>query len=180
MRALVVAAAIVLSSAPAAAQPVPYSSGGEAQTQLHPYGGPEPMLPGTPRRKPRGYHLERTFQPVYVASGASLFAFSYLLAVVLARAGSEPAILANDEQLTRNPALNRPLYAPVVGPIIALSQSDRTGAQRAILGLDAAGQLAGLGLFAAGLAIREKRVVPDYGRIAPVIAPGYLGLHGAF
>jgi len=48
------------------------------------------------------------------------------------------------------------------------------------LGAWFSGAATGIGLFAAGLAIRHNHVVADYGRIVPLIAPGYLGVCGEF
>jgi hypothetical protein len=174
-----VASAIVLVGGEAAAQPVPYSAGAEAQTQLQQMRTPEPPLPlRTTKRGPVRTRWERSFHPVLVASGGSLFGFSYLLSVVLARAA--PAILATPEQLAANPGLDRPLFAPVVGPLLAIGQHERTDGQRALIGLVAVGQLTGLGVFCAGLAIRRWRLVPVDDGLAVNVGPGHAGVTGSF
>ncbi len=173
----------LLCAAPAGAQPVPYGTGAEGQT----LGGadqyrlpppfPEPLGPA-PRRRPVRFHRERTFHTGLLAGGASLFAFSYVLAVIMARA--EPAFLSTPEQLEAQPSRDRPLYAPFIGPAIALGHDGRPPGTQAFLAVDLLAQAVGLGLVAGGLALRRDRLVADEQAVRVSLGPGFAGVAAAF
>jgi hypothetical protein len=159
-----VALACLATARPAGAQPVRPAEAPEAQTldtRIQPVEPPhiEPELAYEPGRSPPpGYRVVRGPHRGLVAGGASLFAFSYAVAIVAARA--ELDFLAGDDP-EREPARNRPLYAPLIGPFVAAVSADRSGGEYAVLLLDGMGQAVGLGLLLAGFATEEVRLVRD-------------------
>ena len=119
-----------------------------------------------------GYHVEDRARRSYLALGGALFGSSYLVSaiVTLTIVGS------------KQPDAVRiaPLAIPVVGPFVALSSAHVGAAGAVPMSLDGVAQIAGLGLFAVGLALLEKVLVFDTISARVVPTPGGAALIGTF
>jgi hypothetical protein len=119
-----------------------------------------------------GYHVEDRARRSYLALGGALFGSSYLVSaiVTLTVVGS------------KQPDAVRiaPLAIPVFGPFIALSSAHVGTAGAVPMSLDGVAQIAGVGLFAVGLAVPEKVLVFDTITARVVPTPGGAALVGTF
>lgn len=139
------------------------------------------MLPGPKKidfvegqETPPGYTLGTEARKGMVIGGAITFGTLYLLsAAAAASAQDDPALF--DQRA--------PLFAPVVGPFIALGTEQPAATGSLALVVDGAGQAAGLALFIVGLAMpRKVWLRSDLIAVTPIAAPGLagLGLKGQF
>lgn len=96
---------------------------------------------------PPGYHVETQIRKGLVIAGACVFGATYLLTVVVAAEAGKGAEI---------------LYVPVVGPFVAagvLAKGGELGASLApVFILDGVAQLAGVGMFIAGM-VAQKQVL---------------------
>jgi hypothetical protein len=105
-----------------------------------------PYAPGGP--VPEGFRISRGFDSGLFAAGVAIFGFSYAMSVVLAV--SDVSLVETDRE-DEPTGRNRALYAPLIGPWVALGTMDRPGGEVALLIADGVVQAAGLSLVAVGL-----------------------------
>lgn len=121
---------------------------------------------------PDGYEVRERYRRRLIIGGASTFGGCYLASVLAATVTSN----SNDDFT--------PMYAPLVGPFIAMDTTSAGTGGSVLLLLDGLGQVVGVGLFASGFLYPEKVAMrkPVVGSIdvEPVVGPGHLGLRGSF
>lgn len=106
---------------------------------------------------PPGYEVVTTYHGALLGSGAALFAFHWVLGVVLAKTD----LSISDDGSVRDESRNNALMAPLWGPFIALaSERGRPGGESALLALDGIAQIGGLAMAMLGLSLRQKWLVP--------------------
>jgi hypothetical protein len=120
---------------------------------------------------PPGYVKREKIRAGLVAAGAALTLSLWL-------ASAQAAIVLDEEGDSEGVEA---LYAPVVGPFIAMKTTDSEGAMRSLLFMDGLVQTAGLGMFIAGLAAPRTVVVRNsYGSVSFAPGLGSMGLAGTF
>lgn len=97
-------------------------------------------------RIPPGYHRESRIRRGLVIAGAITFGTLHLFSIGIASLDTDST---------------KPLYAPVVGPIIAIGTLEPSTGGAVILAVDALGQAAGLAMLIAGLAATKEILVRD-------------------
>jgi hypothetical protein len=151
---------------PALAQRTPSDVAPERQTYIgepsDDYGVPQPPADRPPLRYqpgnpvPEGYRIEESYHTPLLSSGAVVLSFNYLLAVVAVRGDLEVGDADPDARALRN---MQPLYAPLIGPFVALGGSGWTDGERALLAVNGVAQISGLALAMAGLVLSESYLV---------------------
>ena len=114
---------------------------------------------------PEGYRVEQDFNSGLFAAGVAIFGFSYIMSVLLA--ASDVSLVESSRETAVHSRRNNPLYAPLIGPPIALAMGERPGSEMALLVADGLVQATGVALLSVGLGTRQQwlvRAVP--GRIA--------------
>lgn len=106
---------------------------------------------------PPGYEVVTTYHGPLLGSGAAIFAFHWVLGVVLARTD----LALGDAEDARAESRNNPLMAPLIGPFVALAgEEGRPGGESALIALDGVAQIGGLAMAMLGLTLRQKWLVP--------------------
>lgn len=118
----------------------PYGMGGYPDLRPHtlPYDESEPPPPG--------YKLDTRIYRGLVIAGATTFGSLYILSAAVGAAFQED----------RDGEEHAPLFAPVIGPFITMGTADTSSLGVFVLILDGVGQAAGVAMFVAGLAAKNK------------------------
>lgn len=103
-----------------------------------------------------GYHVVTTYHGALLGTGTALFAFHWVLSLVLARAD----LRLDSGEVVRPDARNDALMAPLIGPFIALgTERERPDAEMALFALDGVAQVGSLVMAMSGLLIEQRWVV---------------------
>lgn len=148
----------------------------------YPYPYPYPSSTAAPKPRPRempydpgkpipeGYHLETRANRKLIGAGAGVLGGAWIFSVVLA------SVII--DQNSGNDLGYGPLFAPVLGPFIALGTStldwDQDGYVGAFLVLDGLAQVGGAAMLIAGLVRDVKLLVRDPDK--PAATPAATGL----
>ncbi|MEQ9321543.1 MAG: hypothetical protein RIF41_20425 [Polyangiaceae bacterium] len=162
--ALALALAVMTTGTGASAQGVVLDEAPERGTRLPGRGSDEDRLaseeepvrriPWTEDRPiPDGFELHRGRRWGLVVGGAATFGFAYLTGVVMAVL--DVRLTEQDVEDEVSSGRNDPLYAPLIGPFVALGTEDRTGGESALLVVAGMIQSGGVALAMAGLLTRE-------------------------
>ncbi len=102
---------------------------------------------------PDGYRVVTTYNGPLLGSGGALFAFHYVLAVVLS--SSDFTIGTGSEE--RDDARNDALIVPLMGPFIALgTEADRPVEEQVLFALDGIAQVASFSVAMSGLMLKQQ------------------------
>jgi hypothetical protein len=109
-------------------------------------------------KMPEGFHLEETPRYGLVAGGAVTFGTLWIASIFTAIGLDKEPAQDDDPNFDD---MYWPMFIPAVGPLIAIGTADSSGTGAAILALDGALQLAGIGMFIAGFAAPTVEIVED-------------------
>jgi hypothetical protein len=142
-------------------------------------GHPEPRTVQIPwdqdKPVPPGFRLGSGPRWGLFVGGMATFGFSYLTGVILA--ANDVRLTGQDEELEVSSGRNDPLYAPLIGPFVALGTEERPAGEQALLAVGGLLQAGGLTLAMFGLAGREVWLERD---VALGLAPGGASLRLSF
>lgn len=111
------------------------------------------------RTVPEGFRLMSGPRYGLVVGGAATFGFAYLTGVIFAAA--DVRLTEQDVEQEESTGRNDALYAPLIGPFVALGTAERPAGEQAILVTGGLLQAAGLTLAMFGLAGREHWLERD-------------------
>lgn len=162
--ALALALAVLSATTSARAQGVRLGEAPERGTRLPGRGSDEDRLASEqePVRRipwaedrpvPEGFELREGRRWGLVVGGAATFGFAYLTGVVMA--ALDVRLTDQDVEEEISSGRNDPLYAPLLGPFVALGTEDRSGGEAALLVAAGLVQSGGVALAMAGLLTRE-------------------------
>jgi hypothetical protein len=132
-----------------------------------------PYREGSP--VPAGYHLDTRIRKGFAIGGGTTFASLWLVSLAVA------AAFQSDEDAADELS---PLFAPLVGPFVALGTSNAEPIGAFALVVDGLGQAVGLALFVVGFTAPETVWVRDEQariRLTPIVTPdgtAALGIRG--
>lgn len=162
--ALTLILAALTMGAPASAQGVRPGEAPERGTRLPGRGSdedglateqePSRRIPWSEERSvPEGFELREGRRWGLVVGGAATFGFAYLTGVVMA--ALDVRLTEQDVEEEVSSGRNDALYAPLIGPFVALGTEDRSGGEAALLVAAGVLQSGGIALAMAGLVTRE-------------------------